>query len=84
MFCRYCYILDCDSNLVFRADVVISSVEDFTGSNTGYFSINDNAIDGFVNEAAELIKSSEERLQACLYEATMDLLSKQQEVDRFL
>ena len=33
-----------------------SRVEDFTGANADDFSINDNAIDIFVNEAAELIR----------------------------
>ena len=53
------------------------------GSNAGDFSINDYAIDGFLNETAELMKISEEHLQARLDEATADLSSKQQELDRF-
>ena len=53
--------------------MVISRVKDFTGSNADDFSINNNAIDGFVNEVSELIKSSEEHLQARLYKANADL-----------
>ena len=62
--------------------MVLSRVEYFTGANADNFSINDDAIGGFVNEAAELIKISEEHLQARLDGATADFLSKQQEVDQ--
>ena len=84
LFYGSCYILEGDSNIVFRADAVLSRVEDFTGANADDFSINDNEIDGFVNAASELIKSSEEHLRARLDEATADFSSKQQGVDRLL
>ena len=36
--------------------MVLSIIEDFTGANADDYSINGGSIDGFVNEAAELIK----------------------------
>ena len=50
------YILEFTSNLVSRSGAVLSIFEDFTGPNADYFSIDDDAIDGFLNEASELIK----------------------------
>ena len=84
LFCRFCYILEGDSNVVFRDDSVISRVEDFTRSNADVFSINDDTIDGFVNKVVELIKSIKEHLQASIYKATADFASKQQELYQLL
>ena len=70
LFYRSFYIIEGDSNLVFRSDEVISRVGDFTRDNAEDFSINDNEIDGCVNEASKLIKISEKNIQARLDEAT--------------
>ena len=44
LFCRPCYILEGDYNIVLRDDAVLSRVEDFMGVNTDDFSINDDEI----------------------------------------
>ena len=73
---RSCYILEGDFSLVFCADTVLSRVEYFTEANADDISINDDAIDGYVNETAELIKGSEGHLQARIDKATADFSSK--------
>ena len=59
IFCKSCYILEGNSNLIFSADAVLSKADDFSGINANDFYITNSAIDEGINQAINRMEASE-------------------------
>ena len=81
IFCKSCYILEGDSNLVFRASVILSNVELFVGDSVDEFTLPfDHKLDNNIEKAVHILSKYKECFVVVITEAKKIFEEKQKEL----